>query len=97
MLLLKWDGSGFSEAESKDEGIFLELDEENERWVFSYTPGESLISRRTALRRANEIARVGFPSKDGKRVGVHLPLHQEVESSADLPADLKKSQRKWYT
>ncbi|GAB4327306.1 MAG: hypothetical protein Kow0069_34130 [Promethearchaeota archaeon] len=96
-VLLQWDGSGFSEVDSKTSGIFLELDYDANEWVFSYTPGESLIARRTSLRRANEIAKVGYLRKDGSRVGRELSVREKTPSSTDLPEDLRRAQREWYS
>ncbi|MHA1733902.1 MAG: hypothetical protein ACTSU5_18325 [Promethearchaeota archaeon] len=95
--ILYWTGTKFDVTSEKTAGIFLELDEENSEWIFSYTAGESLIQRRTALRRANEIAKVGYLKADGSRVGVNFKVKEETSPSSDLPDDLRKAQRDWYS
>jgi len=97
MVLLVWDGSSFNETDAKTNGIYLELDEDEQVWHFSYTAGEGLIQRRTALRRANEIAKVGYLQPNGARVGVNLKVKEETPASADLPYDLRRAQREWYS
>lgn len=94
--ILSWDGSKFTEVSEKTHGIFLELNEDENVWEFSYSAGEGLIARRTSLRRANEIAKVGFLKTDGKRVGVNLKVREAADPSSDLPDDLRKAQREWY-
>ncbi|MFX0072057.1 MAG: hypothetical protein ACFFAO_13295 [Candidatus Hermodarchaeota archaeon] len=101
-LLLKWnDNTGQFEPiksdHSMDEGIFIELKHEENQWRYFYIRGASLISRRTALRAANGIARTGFVHPgNGRRYGVDSPLEQEISPFEDMPGELRKSQRWWY-
>ena len=66
-------------------GIYLELEDENTEWVFSYNGGEPLISRRTALRRANEIAKIGYLLPGGERVGSAYKVREVIPESTHLP------------
>lgn len=102
IIILKWlDGNGqFHPIESEsdmNEGIFLELIQEDNTWKFFYSKGASLISRRTALRSANGISKTGFFHPKTKiRYGVECKLDEEVSPYEDMPEVLKKSQRTWY-
>ncbi len=85
-LVLRWNGTGFNPVSSKGEGVHLELDDSQSLWVFSYTDGTSLVTRRTALRRANEIAKVGFVNPaSGARVGINWKCVEEKDTYAGLP------------
>ncbi|MBN2157515.1 MAG: hypothetical protein JW776_15825 [Candidatus Lokiarchaeota archaeon] len=95
-LILWWnsDSGSFEPTKSKaTEGVFLEMNDENRLWLFSYSDGTSLIIRRTAMRRANEIAKVGYVH-NGARKGVEYELKEITEE--DLPESLKQAQRAWY-
>jgi len=64
-IMLKWvdDNGQYRPIESEadmNEGIFLELVQENDTWKFFYIKGASLISRRTAIRAANGISKTGY-------------------------------------
>ena len=100
--MLKWnDDSGQfrpikSESDMND-GIFLELLEEEDQWKFFYIKGASLISRRTSLRSANGISKTGYVHpQTNLRYGVDCKLEEEISPYEDMPDNLKKSQRTWY-
>jgi hypothetical protein len=101
-LLLKWnDETGkFEQIESDasmDEGIFIELIGDENKWKYFYIKGASLIARRTALRAANSIARTGYIHPgDGIRYGFDCSLEETVSPYEDMPITLRKSQRWWY-
>ncbi len=93
-VILQWDGAEWHPVDAKSgAGIYCQLDEDSSEWVFSYSAGEPLISRRTALRRANEIAKVGYVMPGGDRVGTGMKVREEVAASADLPDRLRRAQR----
>jgi hypothetical protein len=100
--ILKWnDDSGqFRPIESDsdmNDGIFLELLEDEEKWKFFYIKGASLISRRTSLRAANGISKTGYVHpQTNLRYGVECKLEEETSPYEDMPENLKKSQRTWY-
>ena len=99
-LILWWntDAGSFDPTDSKSEGIFLERNDENKLWLFSYTPGTGLIARRTALRRANEISKVGYVHPLSKmRTGSEYVLKELEDPYANLPDSIKKAQREWYS
>ncbi len=99
-LILWWnsDSGTFDPTDAKTSGIFLERDDTNKRWIFSYTEGTGLISRRTALRRANEIAKVGYVHPISKlRTGIEYELKEAEDPYANLPPSIKKAQREWYS
>lgn len=101
-LMLKWndDKGQFVPIESDadmNEGIFIELVEDDEKWRYFYIKGASLVARRTALRAANGISKTGYnhPQKD-LRYGVDCKLQEEISPYEDMPDNLRKSQRSWY-
>jgi len=100
-IMLKWsDETGqfrpIGSDSDMDDGIFLELVEEDE-WKFFYIKGASLISRRTSLRAANEISKTGYVHpQTNLRYGVDCKLDEEISPYEDMPENLKKSQRTWY-
>jgi len=100
--LLKWndDKGQFRPLESDsdmDDGIFLELVEEEDKWRFFYIKGASLIARRTSLRAANGISKTGYVHpQTNLRYGVDCKLVEEVSPYEDMPDNLKKPQRTWY-
>ncbi|MFX1452794.1 MAG: hypothetical protein ACFFCM_18300 [Promethearchaeota archaeon] len=102
ILILKWnDDSGkFLPIESdKDmnDGIFIELVEDEKKWKYFYIKGASLIARRTALRAANGISKTGFiHPKTSIRYGIECILEEEKSAYEDMPEDLRMSQRSWY-
>lgn len=101
-IMLKWnDETGkFRPIESDsdmDDGIFLELVEEEDKWKFFYIKGASLIDRRTSLRAANGISKTGYVHpQTNLRYGVDCKLDEEISPYEDMPENLKKSQRTWY-
>jgi len=101
-LMLKWnkDKNIFEPIESDgamDEGIFIELDDKKMEWRYFYIEGASLISRRTALRSANGISKTGYLNPETKdRYGIECKLVEEKSPYADMPDNLRKSQRSWY-
>ena len=100
--ILKWndDNGQFVPIESDsdmNEGIFIELVEDDEKWRYFYIKGASLIARRTALRTANGISKTGYVHpKTNIRYGVDCKLEKEISSYGDMPANLRKTQRFWY-
>ncbi|MFX0040426.1 MAG: hypothetical protein ACFFCY_12345 [Promethearchaeota archaeon] len=100
--ILKWnDDKGHyvpieSDADMND-GIFVELVEEEDKWRYFYIKGASLIARRTALRAANGISKTGYVHpKTNIRYGVDCNLQEEISPYEDMPDNLRKSQRSWY-
>jgi hypothetical protein len=93
-LILSWDGNGFNPLSGeRTKGIYLELQEGLEQWLFSYSDDQSLISRRTALRRANEIAKVGFVHPvSGARVGIGLKCSEEKDPYHNLPDKVTRAE-----
>lgn len=93
-VILQWSGSEWNPVKAKSGyGIYLELEDETTEWVFSYSGGEPLISRRTALRRANEIAKVGYLLPEGERIGTDYKVREEIPESTNLPERLRRAQR----
>ncbi|MHA1293954.1 MAG: hypothetical protein ACTSQJ_14965 [Promethearchaeota archaeon] len=101
-LMLKWnDETGqfipIESEEDMDDGIFIELIDEENKWKYFYIKGASLIARRTALRAANGIAKTGYVHPATNiRYGVECKLEEEISPYEDMPAELKRSQRSWY-
>ncbi len=100
-IILKWndDTGEFDPVESKDGdiGVFMSLNKEDSQWIYSYTEGCSLISRRTALRSANGIAKTGYVHPISKiRYGNNFELIQEIDQYKDMPSKLRDPQRSWY-
>ncbi|MFX1311958.1 MAG: hypothetical protein ACFFHD_05045 [Promethearchaeota archaeon] len=80
-----------------EEGIFIELLEDENKWKYFYVKGASIIARRTALRVANGISKTGYVHPNTKiRCGINCELNEEISPYEDLPKDLKKVQRIWY-
>ena len=102
IVLLKWDhdNTKFIPIESEvsmDEGVFIELVDEDKIWKYFYIKGASLIARRTALRSANGIAKTGYlHPKDNIRYGLGCKLEEEVSPYEDMPGNLRNTQRSWY-
>ncbi len=99
-LILWWnsDAGSFDPTDAKTEGIFLERKDEIKIWEFTYSPGIGLIARRTALRRANEISKVGYVHPISKmRTGIEYELKELEDPYANLPDSIKKAQREWYS
>ncbi len=100
--ILKWndDRGQFVPIESDadmNEGIFIELVEDDDSWRYFYIKGASLIARRTALRAANGISKTGFVHpKTNIRYGVDCKLQEEISPYEDMPDNLRKTQRSWY-
>ena len=100
--MLKWnnDSGQFRPIKSEsdmNDGIFIELLEEEDKWKFFYIKGASLISRRTSLRSANGISKTGYVHpQTNLRYGVECKLDEEISPYEDMPDNLKKSQRTWY-
>ena len=100
--ILKWndDKGQFVPIESDadmNEGIFIELVENDEKWRYFYIKGASLIARRTALRAANGISKTGYVHpKTNIRYGVDCRLEEEISPYEDMPDNLRKTQRFWY-
>ncbi len=101
-VLLKWSETlgefiPIKEDGDMNDGVFIELFEEDKKWKYFYIKGAPLIVRRTALRAANGIARTGYMHPiDSTRYGIKCTLEEEVSPYEDLSDDLKKSQRSWY-
>ena len=101
-LMLKWNEEKgefvpIESEEDMDDGVFIELIEDENKWRYFYIKGASLIARRTALRSANGIAKTGYLHPISNiRYGVECKLDEEIGPYEDLADDLKKSQRSWY-
>ncbi len=101
-IMLKWntDQGQFvpigSDADMQN-GVFIELIEEEDKWRYFYIKGASLINRRTALRAANGISKTGYiHPKTNIRYGSECKLDEEVSPYEDMPNNIKVSQREWY-
>jgi hypothetical protein len=92
-LLLEWDGSGFIPSSTRGSGIYLQLNTADNTWIFQYSDEVGFIARRTALRRANETARVGFvdPSTGGK-VGISFTCIEEKDPYHNLPSKVTRAE-----
>lgn len=101
-VVLKWneETGSFKPIESEsdmDEGIFLELKEDEDKWRYFYIEGAGLIARRTALRSAHGISKTGYVHPiSGIRYGVEHKLVEDKSAYEDMPDGLRKSQRSWY-
>ncbi|MHA1340663.1 MAG: hypothetical protein ACTSRZ_11035 [Promethearchaeota archaeon] len=101
-LVLKWDENEgkfmpIDSDEAMNEGIFLELIEEENKWKYFYIKGASLIARRTALRAAHGISKTGYVHPtSGIRYGVEFELIEEQSPYDDMPEKLRQAQRAWY-
>ena len=101
-LMLKWNDNDnifepIKSDSSMDEGVFIELDDKKREWRYFYIEGASLISRRTALRSANGISKTGYLHPETEiRCGIEFKLVEEKSPYADMPDNLRKSQRSWY-
>ena len=91
---LKWDDESFIPSESVgSEGLYLELKENDKIWSFQYTEGIGFIARRTALRRANEIAKVGYVHPvSGKRIGINFKCIEAEDTYANLPEKVTRAE-----
>src|SRR4030042_1919471 len=93
-VILQWNGTNWDMVDSKGgHGMFLTLDDDAGEWQFTVTEGEPLIQRRTSLRRANEVAKVGFVLPSGERVGIDLKVREDAPESGNLPERLRRAQR----
>jgi hypothetical protein len=100
-IALRWsnDEGDFIPIDSVEgDGIFIELDEKKKTWTYSFTPGASLISRRTAYRKANGISKTGFVMPiTSLRIGVACKLIEKEEGAEEsVPEKLRAQQRTWY-
>ena len=97
-LILQWEASNQSfhpVAEIGTKGIYLELLEDEKVWFFKYSDTDiSFIQRRTALRRAREISKVGMVNPaTGARIGVDFECKEETDPYHDLPGKVTRQQR----
>lgn len=101
-LMLKWneEEGKFIPLDSDGDmnsGIFLKLVLDKNYWKYFYIKGASLISRRTALRAANSIAKAGYLHPETEiRLGINLDLKEETSPYTDIPEKIVKAQRTWY-
>lgn len=95
-LMLHWNGDGFDVVTEKTEGVILQFFPSKDVWIFSYSEGTPLITRRTALRRANEIARMGFVDpKTGGKVGINCKCEEEKDPYHALPKILVSDEHEY--
>lgn len=95
--LLQWDTSEqiFNPISTlSPRGIFLELNINEKSWLFKYSnEGIGFIQRRTALRRAREIAKVGIINPiTGARVGVGFECKEEKDPYQNLPSKVTRGE-----
>ena len=95
--ILQWESSNQSfhpVAEVGQKGIYLELIKDEKTWLFKYSDKDiSFIQRRTSLRRAREISKVGIVnSATGVRIGVGFECKEETDSYHDLPGKVTRQQ-----
>ncbi len=98
--ILIWEASNQSFqpiAEIGTKGIYLELIKDEKAWLFKYSDKDvSFIQRRTALRRAREIAKVGIVNPaTGARVGVGFECKEEVDPYQHLPAKVTRAENEY--
>jgi len=94
-LLLIWDQDSqqFNPISEKSSGIYLEYQGTKGIWLFSYSEDSSLIARRTALRRANEIAKVGIEHPvSHKRIGVGFRCEEDKDPYHNLPSKVTRAE-----
>ena len=99
-LILQWEASNQSfhpVAEVGTKGIFLELLEDEKVWFFKYSDKDiSFIQRRTALRRAREISKVGMVNPaTGARIGVGFECKEENDPYQHLPAKVTRGEHEY--
>jgi len=97
--ILQWEASNQSYhpvAEIGPKGIFLELHDNEKFWLFKYSENMGFIQRRTALRRAREIAKVGIVNPaTGARIGVGFECKEEIDPYHDLPAKVTRAEHEY--
>ena len=98
--ILQWEASNQSfspVAEVGEKGIYLELLKDEKVWFFKYSNKDiSFIQRRTALRRAREIAKVGIVNPaNGARIGVGFECKEEIDPYKDLPAKVTRAEHEY--
>ena len=98
--ILRWEATNQTfhpVAEIGQKGIYLELFEDEKAWLFKYSDKDiSFIQRRTALRRAREICKVGIVnSATGARVGVGFECKEEVDPYQHLPAKVTRGEHEY--
>ncbi|MFX1563777.1 MAG: hypothetical protein ACFFDP_10795 [Promethearchaeota archaeon] len=96
MIVLKYEGGTYVEADKSASGIRCELDKATKKVTIILPRGTSLIERRTALRQADTISRSGFLLSTGERVGIGYELAIDEKVSA-VPERLLKSPRVSYS
>ncbi len=97
-LLLRWNATdqSYNPIAERTSGIYLELDDKNHHWLFEYSEDVTLIARRTALRRANEIAKVGVVHPVlKKRVGVGYACVESKDPYHNLPDKVTRSEHEY--
>ena len=95
-LMLHWNGTGFDVVTAKADGVTLQFVTDKDCWMFSYSEGTPLITRRTALRRANEIAKMGFVDpKTGGKVGINSKCEEEKDPYHALPKILVSDEHEY--
>jgi hypothetical protein len=96
-LILSWTGSEFNPVNQKgNDGIYLEYIEDKNEWLFSFSENVPLLSQKTALRRAREIAKAGaIDPKSGKRVGMNAGFREAKDHYEGIPDKLKKPEREY--
>ncbi|MFX1537536.1 MAG: hypothetical protein ACFFDI_25315 [Promethearchaeota archaeon] len=76
--------SDFSEDPPRDSPeAMLELDIANGKATLNFVEGASLITRRTAERKARGICKTGFEMKNGARVGINFDMVVETDTKLD--------------
>ncbi|MHA2271692.1 MAG: hypothetical protein ACXACI_07505 [Candidatus Hodarchaeales archaeon] len=79
MVRLTFMETGFMEDKGEGEA-YLDLDEENQKAVLSFTPAAGLVKKRMAQRQARSICATGFQLRSGGRLGAGYSLEVQEEA-----------------
>jgi hypothetical protein len=96
VLILKWKNDEYIPVDKKEEnGIFVTFNSQEKQWVYSHTESVSLIDKRTALRKARSMAKLGFLHPTTKdRIGAGCAVIEDPEIDANIPNNLKQAWHK---
>ena len=65
----KFSHETFLRSPSKPQGIILELDQANEKWILTIEPGTSFLQKNNALRAGRALSANGWPTPEGRKIG----------------------------
>ncbi|MFX0113197.1 MAG: hypothetical protein ACFFB3_01480 [Candidatus Hodarchaeota archaeon] len=78
MVRLTFLETGFVE-EKVDGEAYLDLDEQNQKAILTFTPEAGLVTKRMAQRQARGICATGFQLRNGARLGAGFTLDVQGE------------------